>query len=72
MTGVESRTKVFVAGATGVLSKRTVRRLIEAGHDVTGVVRSDAKAKLLEGLGATPAHVDLFDADAASCRSQPS
>ena len=64
MTGVESRTKVFVAGATGVLGKRTVRRLVEAGHDVTGAVRSDAKAKLLEGLGATPAHVDLFDADA--------
>jgi nucleoside-diphosphate-sugar epimerase len=56
--------KVFVAGATGVLGKRAVRRLVEAGHEVTGVARSDEKAKLLEGLGVTPVHVDLFDAEA--------
>ena len=60
----ENKQRVFVAGATGVLGKRAVRRLIEAGHDVTGVARSDGRAKLLEGLGATPVHVDLFDADA--------
>ena len=59
-----SGNKVFVAGATGVLGKRAVRRLVEAGHDVTGAARTDEKAKLLEGLGATPVHVDLFDADA--------
>jgi nucleoside-diphosphate-sugar epimerase len=56
--------RVFVAGATGVLGKRAVRRLVEAGHEVTGVARTDEKAKLLEGLGVTPMHVDLFDAEA--------
>ena len=56
--------RVFVAGATGVLGKRAVRRLVEAGHDVTGVARGDEKAKLLEGLGATPVQIDLFDAEA--------
>ena len=54
--------KLFVAGATGVLGWRSVKRLVEAGHDVTGIARSDEKAKLLTDLGATPARIDLFDA----------
>ena len=54
--------KLFVAGATGVLGWRSVRRLVEAGHDVTGIARSDEKAKLLADMGATPARIDLFDA----------
>jgi nucleoside-diphosphate-sugar epimerase len=60
---VESKKKVFVAGATGVLGKRAARRLVEAGHEVTGVARTDEKAKRLESLGVTPVRVDLFDAD---------
>lgn len=53
--------KVFVAGATGatgVLGRRAVRRLVEAGHEVTGVARSPEKAEELRALGATPARVD--------------
>src|SRR5438067_339195 len=53
--------RVFVAGATGVLGKRAVRLLVEAGHDVTGVARTSGKSALVESLGATPATVDLFD-----------
>jgi nucleoside-diphosphate-sugar epimerase len=54
--------KVFVAGATGVVGWRAVRELVAAGHEVTGLARSDEKAALLTSLGATPARVDLFDA----------
>lgn len=53
--------KVFVAGATGVLGKRAVARLVTEGHDVTGVARTPEKAELLRRLGARPVHVDLFD-----------
>src|SRR5438067_3703611 len=53
--------KVFVVGATGVLGRRTVRDLVKAGHDVTAVARTPAKAEMLAGLGATPASVDVFD-----------
>ena len=53
--------KIFVAGATGVVGRRAVRALVEAGHEVTGVARSEEKAELLRGLGATPAPVDVFD-----------
>jgi nucleoside-diphosphate-sugar epimerase len=53
--------KIFVAGATGVLGRRAVQQLVEAGHDVTGVARTEEKADLLRSLGATPVTVDLFD-----------
>ncbi|KAA0235457.1 MAG: hypothetical protein JJLCMIEE_01212 [Acidimicrobiales bacterium] len=54
--------KIFVAGATGVLGRRAVARLVAAGHDVSGVARTPEKAELLRGIGAEPMTVDLFDA----------
>ena len=53
--------KVFVAGATGVIGRRAVPALVAGGHEVTGVARTPEKAALLQGLGATPVTVDLFD-----------
>jgi 2-alkyl-3-oxoalkanoate reductase len=56
--------KVFLAGATGVLGRRALPRLVAAGHDVTAVARAPEKAELVRRLGATPVTVDLFDAGA--------
>jgi len=56
--------RVFVAGATGVVGRRAVARLVAAGHQVTGVARSPEKAALLASLGAVVATVDLFDSPA--------
>jgi nucleoside-diphosphate-sugar epimerase len=56
--------RVFVAGATGVLGRRAVAALVGAGHEVTAVARSAAKAELVRTLGATPVEVSLFDRDA--------
>jgi nucleoside-diphosphate-sugar epimerase len=53
--------KVFVAGATGVIGRRLVPLLVDAGAQVTGVARSTAKARQLEKQGATPVRVSLFD-----------
>jgi nucleoside-diphosphate-sugar epimerase len=58
--------KIFVAGATGVLGSRAVRLLVAAGHEVTGISRSAAKAASLQAAGVTPATVDLFDAEAVN------
>jgi len=53
--------KVFVAGATGVLGRASVPRLIAAGHQVRGAARSPEKAEQLRAQGAEPVTVDLFD-----------
>ena len=53
--------KVFVAGATGVLGRATVPRLVAAGHEVRGAARSPEKADQLRAQGAEPVTVDLFD-----------
>ncbi len=59
--GRVSTVKAFVAGATGVLGRRVVALLVAAGHDVSAVARSEARASLLAGLGATPVRADVFD-----------
>ena len=56
--------KVFLAGATGVIGSRALRRLVAAGHDVTAVARSAEKAEAVRAAGATPVQVSLFDRDA--------
>lgn len=56
--------RVFVAGATGALGVPVVRLLVAAGHDVTGLTRSEAKRASLERLGAKTAVGDVLDAAA--------
>ena len=56
--------KVFVLGATGVVGRRAVSRLVAAGHAVTGVARTAEKEELLRRLGAIPVRVDIFDSGA--------
>jgi nucleoside-diphosphate-sugar epimerase len=52
---------VLVTDATGIIGRQAVPRLLQAGHDVAGVARSDAGADWLRAVGATPVKVDLFD-----------
>jgi nucleoside-diphosphate-sugar epimerase len=56
--------KVFVAGGTGVVGRRALKLLAAAGHEVTAVARTPDRAAFVESLGAHPALLDLFDADA--------
>jgi nucleoside-diphosphate-sugar epimerase len=56
--------RIFVAGATGALGRRLVPQLVAAGHEVTGMTRTAAKADALRAQGATPVVADALDRDA--------
>jgi nucleoside-diphosphate-sugar epimerase len=55
--------RVFVAGARGAIGKQLVPRLVEAGHEVHGMTRSESKQAMLHELGAVPVVADALDPD---------
>lgn len=57
---------ILVAGASGVLGGRIVRRLIEEQHPVRGLVRTQEAAELLRRMGADPVFGDLRRPDTLS------
>jgi nucleoside-diphosphate-sugar epimerase len=58
--------RVFVAGASGAIGRPLVRRLIEAGHEVTGMTRHEERAAEIRDAGADAAVCDVFDSAALS------
>ncbi|HEX7280211.1 MAG TPA: NAD(P)-dependent oxidoreductase [Solirubrobacterales bacterium] len=55
--------KVFVAGASGVVGRPTVRKLVEAGHEVVGTTRKQERAGEIREAGAEAVVCDAFDAE---------
>jgi len=53
--------KVFVTGATGVLGRAAVTALLNDGHDVVGLARTEPKAAALAASGAEPVQMSVFD-----------
>jgi len=57
----EAVVKVFLAGARGVVGRRLVPLLVEAGHEVVGLSRSPEGARDLERLGVRSVVGDVLD-----------
>ncbi len=55
---------IFVTGATGVLGKALVPRLVAEGHAVSAMSRTAENDERLRHAGAHPVRVDLFDVEA--------
>jgi nucleoside-diphosphate-sugar epimerase len=55
--------RIFVTGAPGFIGSRLVPELIEAGHSVLGLTRSEKGAEALRKMGAEVKHGNIEDLD---------
>ncbi|HEY3736891.1 MAG TPA: SDR family oxidoreductase [Jatrophihabitans sp.] len=55
--------RIFVTGASGWIGSAVVTELVEAGHAVVGLARSESAAVIVAGLGAEVLRGDLEDLD---------
>ena len=55
--------RIFVTGATGFIGSALVPELIQAGHSVLGLTRSEAGAAALRAAGAEVQHGGVEDRD---------
>lgn len=62
--------KIFLAGASGYIGGTVARALLDAGHAVTGLVRSDARAADVRRQGIVPVLGTLADADVLARESR--
>lgn len=59
--GYGASMRILVVGATGVIGRELVQRLVAAGHAVTGTSRSPAGVDAVRALGAQGRVLDVYD-----------
>ncbi|MEV7616516.1 NAD(P)-dependent oxidoreductase [Streptomyces sp. NPDC089799] len=55
--------RVLLAGATGAIGRPLTRALLDGGHQVLALARTDRSAATVRGLGAEPVRADALDRD---------
>ncbi|KAH8703122.1 hypothetical protein BGW36DRAFT_368856 [Talaromyces proteolyticus] len=55
--------RVFITGGSGLIGKAVIKELLDAGHTVLGLARSDKAAEELAALGADVQRGSLYDLD---------
>jgi nucleoside-diphosphate-sugar epimerase len=55
--------RVFIAGPSGALGRPLIRQMLEEGHEVFGLTRSETNAAALEAAGITPIIGDALTRD---------
>ncbi len=53
--------KVFLTGGSGVIGHRLILKLLEAGHQVVAMTRSESGALRIRQADADPVICDVFD-----------
>lgn len=61
--------RIAIAGGHGQIARLTGKQLVDAGHDVIGLIRKAEQSPDLEADGITPAVISLEDADVAQLAS---
>lgn len=61
--GAGATLSIFVTGATGVIGRHALPRMVALGHRVTAIGRSAEKRAWLGSVGVRPVGLDLFDPD---------
>jgi uncharacterized protein YbjT (DUF2867 family) len=51
--------RIAVIGASGVLARNVIPRLMDQGHDVTGLVNRAESARIAKAMGASPVVGDI-------------
>jgi nucleoside-diphosphate-sugar epimerase len=62
--------KIFLTGATGYIGSVIAEKLLQAGHQVVGLARSEASAQALEKQGVEPYRGDINDAQILTIGAQ--
>lgn len=53
--------RIVLAGATGAIGRQLVPLLLQAGHEVTGLARSEARLEAIRAMGADALVADALD-----------